>query len=86
MSLLVVVKVHNVNFALDLMDDAGLPKAKARAEGKNANTHCFYSTVTATIFVMYPVFKCNDEHRFSLGPKGGPDYFALLASVWVTLI
>ncbi|XP_038048958.1 beta-parvin-like isoform X1 [Patiria miniata] len=25
-------KVHNVSFALDLMDDAGLPKAKARAE------------------------------------------------------
>ena len=42
-SSLLVVKVHNVNFALDLMDDAGLPKAKARAEGKNASIHCFYS-------------------------------------------
>jgi len=27
-------KVHNVNLAFELMDDAGLPKPKARADGK----------------------------------------------------
>lgn len=32
--------VHNVNLAFDLMDEAGLPRPKARPEGNV----CYYST------------------------------------------
>lgn len=32
---IVYFQVHNVGFAFELMQDAGLPKPKSRAEGKN---------------------------------------------------
>ncbi|XP_072164601.1 beta-parvin-like [Diadema setosum] len=43
-------KVHNVNLALDLMDDAGLPKAKARAED------VVNLDLKSTLRVLYNIF------------------------------
>ncbi|XP_072045157.1 beta-parvin-like isoform X2 [Amphiura filiformis] len=43
-------KVHNCNFALELMDDAGLPKAKARAED------VVNLDLKSTLRVLYNIF------------------------------
>ncbi|XP_063970796.1 beta-parvin-like isoform X1 [Lytechinus pictus] len=50
-------KVHNVNLALDLMDDAGLPKAKARAEDV-AQLHL--KSMLRLIYNLFLRYKQND--------------------------
>lgn len=48
-------KVHNVGFAFELMEEVGLPRPKARPEGKKMRfiDRCYKITVTVSKSVSY---------------------------------
>ena len=62
-------KVHNIQFAFELMQDAGLPKPKARPEGENVSwciyffKKMFVSIPTGTIMNIVPTA----IHSFLIG-------------------
>ena len=58
--------MHNCNFALELMDDAGLPKAKARAEGecRNKRIEGFFSQLN-----VLPIKLIRSDLQGSIGTQ-----------------